>query len=69
MYITIHVDDLLVIGFQDDCEWFKSETSKCFTVKSEGPYSLDEKWECQYLKRTLICTEAGISIFPSFSNS
>ena len=55
MYITIHVDDLLVIGSQDDCEWFKSEISKCFTVKSEGPYSLDERWERQYLKPTLIC--------------
>ena len=65
MYITIHVDDLLVIGSQDDCEWFKSEISKCFTVKSEGPYSLDERWECQYLKRTLICNETGIVIEPN----
>ena len=65
MYITSHVDDLLVIGSQDDCEWFKSEISKCFTVKSAGPYSLDEKWECQYLKRTLICTETGIAVEPN----
>ena len=64
MYIAIHVDDLLVIGSQDDCEWFKSEISKCFTVKSEGPYSLDERWACQYLKRTLICNETGIVIEP-----
>ena len=65
MYITIHVDDLLVIGSQDDCEWFKSEISKCFTVKSEGPYSLDERWECQYLKGTLIRNETGIVIEPN----
>ncbi len=65
MYITIHVDDLLGIGSQDDCEWFKSEVSKCFTVKSEGPNSLDERWECQYLKRTLICNETGIVIEPN----
>ena len=65
MYITIHVDDLLVIGSQDDCEWFKIEISTCFTVKSEGPYSLDEKWECQYLKRTLIGTETGIVVEPN----
>ena len=65
MYITIHVDDLLIIGSQDECEWFKSEISKCFTVKSEGPYSLDERWECQYLKRTLICNETGVVIEPN----
>ena len=62
MYITIHSDDLLVIGSQDDCEWFKSEMSKCFTVKSEGPYSLDERWVS---KRTLICNETGIVIEPN----
>ena len=62
MYITIHVDDLLIIGAQDECEWFKAEISQCFPVKSEGPYSLDERWECQYLKRTLISNETGIVI-------
>ena len=65
MYITIHVDDLLIIGAQDECEWFKAEISQCFTVKSEGPYSLDKRWECQYLKRTLICNETGIVVEPS----
>ena len=65
MYITIHVDDLLVIGSNDDCNWFKEEISKCFTVKSDGPYSTDEKWESQYLKRTLICNESGIVVEPN----
>ncbi len=65
MYVTIHVDDLLVIGSRDDCVWFREEISKCFTVKCDGPYSVDEKWECQYLKRTLICTETGIVVEPN----
>jgi len=65
VYITIHVDDLLVVGSCDDCNWFKEQISKCFTVKSDGPYSIDDKWECQYLKRTLICTESGIVIEPN----
>ena len=65
MYITIHVDDLLVIGSNDDCNWFKEEISKCFTVKSDGPYSTDEKWESQYLKRTLTCNESGIVVEPN----
>ena len=41
MYITIHVDDLLVIGSYDDCIWFKEQIPKCFTVKSDGPYNMD----------------------------
>ena len=65
MYITIHVDDLLVVGSHDDCNWFKEQISKCFTVKSDGPYNIDDKWECQYLKRTLICTESGIVVEPN----
>ena len=65
MYITIHVDDLLVIGSNDDCIWFKEHISKCFTVKSDEPYNMDEKWECQYLKRTLVCTESGVVIEPN----
>ena len=69
MYVTIHVDDLLVIGLDDDCSWFKTDLSKTFTVKCEGPYSVDDKWECQYLKRTIVCTEAGIVIEPNLTNN
>ncbi len=65
MYISIHVDDLLVFGSQEDCNWFKAEILNSFTVKCEGPYSVDERWECQYLKRTLVCTEAGIVVEPN----
>ena len=65
MYVTIHVDDLLVIGSNDDCNWFKTELSKTFTVKCEGPYNVDDTWECHYLKRTIVCTEAGIVIEPN----
>ena len=54
-----------MIGSNDDCNWFKEEISKCFTVKSDGPYSTDEKWESQYLKRTLICNESGIVVEPN----
>ena len=46
---------LLVIGLSCDCNWFKSELSKTFTVKCE----------CQYLKRTIVCAEAGIVIEPN----
>ncbi len=60
MSVTINVDDLLVIGSNDDCNWFKTGLSKTFTVKCEGPCTVDDKWECQYLKRTIVCTEAGI---------
>ena len=40
MYVTIHVDDLQVIGSNDDCNWFKAELSKTFTVKCEGPHNM-----------------------------
>ena len=62
MYVTIHVDHLLVIGSNDDCNWFKTELSRTFTVICEGPYNVDDKRECLYLKRTVLRTEAGIVI-------
>ena len=65
IYVTIHVDDLLAIGSNDDCNWFKTELSKTFTVKSEGPYSVGDKWECQYLKRTIVRAEVGIVTEPN----
>ena len=66
MYVTIHVDDLLVIVSNDSCDWFKTELSKTLIVKCEGPCNdVDDKWECQYLKRTIVCTEAGIVIEPN----
>ena len=37
MYVTIDFDDRLVIGSNDDCNWFKTELSKTSSVKCEGP--------------------------------
>ena len=56
VYLTIHVDDLLVIGSTFDCQWFLSELEKNFNVKSNGPFPYGEVGEVQYLKKNLILT-------------
>ena len=64
VYLTIHVDDLLVIGSDFDCKWFLSELSLHFNLKSSGPFSSTEPAEVQYLKKNIIITPDGIVVEP-----
>ena len=59
VYLTIHVDDLLAIGSDFDCQWFLSELSLHFNLKSNGPFSSAEPAEVQYLKKNIIVTPDG----------
>ena len=51
IFLTIHVDDLLVIGSEFDCGWFLKELSVHFNLKSNGPFRCDQPAEVQYLKK------------------
>ena len=64
VYLTIHVDDLLVIGSQFDCKWFLDELSQHFKLKSNGPFQCGQTAEVQYLKKNIIITPDGIAIEP-----
>ena len=64
VYLTIHVDDLLVIGSQFDCKWFLAELSQHFKLKSNGPFQCGQTAEVQYLKKNIIITPDGIAIEP-----
>ena len=64
IYLTIHVDDLLVIGSTFDCNWFLTELSKHFNLKSNGPFPCGQVAEVQYLKKNLTLTPDGIAIEP-----
>ena len=64
IYLTIRVDDLMVIGSVFDCKWFLDELSKQFNLKSNGPFPCGQPAEVQYLKKNLIITPEGIAIEP-----
>ena len=64
IYLTIHVDDLLVIGFNFDCNWFLKELSKHFNLKSNGPFPCGQVADVQYLKKNLILPPDAIAIEP-----
>ncbi len=53
MYVTIHGDDLLVVGPFDECNWFKAELSKTFTGEPEGSYNVDDHREVSIQRRIL----------------
>lgn len=64
MYITIHVDNSLIIGSNDVCNRFNDEICKVFSVKRDGPCN-SERWECQYLKTTMVCAGDGLIVEPN----
>ena len=64
LYLTIHVDDLLVVGSMFDCKWFLEELARHFSLKSSGPFPCGQPAEVQYLKKNLVITPDGISIEP-----
>ena len=64
IYLTIHVDDLLVIGSIFDCNWFLAELSKHLNLKSDGPFPCGQVAEVQYSKKNLIWTPDGIANEP-----
>ncbi len=64
IYLTIHVDDLLVIGSTFDCNLFLKGLSKHFNLKSNGPFPCGQVAKVQYLKKNVISIPDGIAIEP-----
>ena len=63
LYLTIHVDDLFLVGDEGEAERF-FDYLKTFgwKLESQGPMEIDEKFE--YLKRKMRLTENGVIIRP-----
>lgn len=64
VFLTVHVDDLLVTGSEFDCKWFLDTLSKKFSLKSSGPHPVGKHAELQYLKKRIVITPDGIVIEP-----
>ena len=63
LYLTIHVDDLLMVGDEGEAEkFFEYLRSFGWSLESQGPMEVGEKFE--YLKRKMRMTENGVIIRP-----
>ena len=62
LYLTIHVDDLLLVGVEEEVECFiKFMENKSWKVEKLGPLYTGS---FQYLKRSMEIVESGITIRP-----
>ena len=64
VFLTVHVDDVLLIGSTFDCNWCLEELSKKFSLKSNGPFPVGQTAELQYLKKNILVSSEGIVIEP-----
>lgn len=39
VYLSVHVDDVLLIGNESDLQWFKKEVASGLTIKVDGPHA------------------------------
>lgn len=64
MYLTVHVDDIMVVSSQNDAEWFLDQI-KMLTLKRDGPHEQGSHQKVFYLKKQITLMNDGILIQPS----
>ncbi len=53
MFMNVHIDDILLVGSTEDCEWFEKEFNKVLKMKKDGPCGIGDDQTIMYLKREL----------------
>ena len=64
-FISVHIDDLLVVGTKEYIMKFHNKLSKELKLKIEGPLQCGDDGSIFYLKRELQFVENGIYLAPS----
>ena len=42
MFMNVHIDDILLVGSTEDCEWFEKEFNKVLKMKKDGPCGIGD---------------------------
>ena len=53
MFMNVHIDDILLVGSTEDCEWFEKEFNKVLKMQKDGPCGIGDDQTIVYLKREL----------------
>ena len=64
IFLTIHVDDILLVCSEQDGEWFKSITTS-LTMKMDGPHKPGSGDMSYYLKKRWTLLEQGVFVQPN----
>eukprot|EP00435_Cladocopium_sp_Y103_P043647 s2238_g12.t1 len=65
IYISAHIDDLLLVANRADTEEIYAKLSEKLTLKKDGPYGIDEPGRLFYLERQIDVSDDGIDITPN----
>ena len=73
VYLSVHVDDVLLVGNEKDLEWFKKEVASGLMIKVDGPHHKVQVTRC-FTSRSVLhfclrgfCCSPMVPIFPSSS--
>ena len=65
IYLTIHVDDVLIVSSSKDFEWFRENVTKDLTIKVDGPHAQGSGEMLLYLKKRISLLPEGVLIQPN----
>ena len=62
LYLSVHIDDIVLVGTENEHRRFKEHFEKILTLKSEGPYGMERPGVLYYLKRQISFDSEGVEI-------
>ena len=65
LFVSIHVDDILLVCKPGDVEWFQSTVSATLTMKVDGPHMPGDGSQVMYLKKRMTKKPGGILVQPN----
>ena len=64
LYMTIHVDDILLVGSESDIQWYDETFRQIFTMKNSETCSIATGGKINYLKKRITCMVGSPSQAP-----
>ncbi len=65
IYLSVHVDDIILISKPEDVDWFSQTVGRTLTMKMDGPHLQGEGGSLYYLKKKITLLAEGILIQPN----
>jgi len=62
IYLSVHVDDVILICKPEDVEWLSQTVGRTWTMKKDGPHRQGEGGSLYYLKKKITLLSEGILI-------
>ena len=68
MYFSVHLDDMLLVGHENDLQWSKNEVASGFTINVDGPHAQGSGDVMFYFKKRMTFLPEGILVQHNGTN-